>query len=114
MPDRAIRKEMIINYLIDEKHHSLTFEDLNLISGKTVGFSGSDLVFLVQEASYVRTRTMTDEQLYTLKPEQLRSISYGDFLIALETVKPSVTTKDIERHYKWNERYGNIRTLCRD
>jgi len=85
-------------YLRNRKHN-LTQRDLETISEMLEGYSGADIVNLIEEASYLaflRIRKNQDQSYITI----------DDVYHAIENVKPSVSIEELERLKKWAEDRG--------
>nr|XP_003222259.1 PREDICTED: fidgetin-like protein 1 [Anolis carolinensis] len=105
LPDASARKQ-IVSRLMSMEHCSLMDEEVDLIVKKTEGFSGADMTQLCREASLGPIRSLQAVDITTIKPEQVRSIAFEDFDNALKTVRPSVSSKDLELYETWNQTFG--------
>ncbi|XP_042332224.1 fidgetin-like protein 1 isoform X2 [Sceloporus undulatus] len=105
LPDASARKQIVAR-LMSNEHCSLTDEEIDLIVQKSEGFSGADMTQLCREASLGPIRSLQSVDITTVKPEQVRSIAFEDFNSALKTVRPSVSSKDLELYDSWNQTFG--------
>ncbi|XP_061454426.1 fidgetin-like protein 1 isoform X1 [Rhineura floridana] len=105
LPDASARKQ-IVSRLMSKERCSLTEEELELIVKKSDGFSGADVTQLCREASLGPIRSLQSADITTIAPEQVRSIVFQDFDSALKTVRPSVSSKDLELYDTWNQTFG--------
>ncbi|XP_060103765.1 fidgetin-like protein 1 [Heteronotia binoei] len=105
LPEASARRQ-IVSRLMSREHFSLTEEEVELIVKKSDGFSGSDMTQLCQEASLGPIRSLQSVDITTITPEQVRPIVFQDFDNALKTVRPSVSTKDLELYETWNQTFG--------
>nr|XP_034957276.1 fidgetin-like protein 1 [Zootoca vivipara] len=105
LPDSSARKQ-IVTRLMSKENCSLTEEEIDLIVKKSDGFSGADMTQLCREASLGPIRSLQSIDITTIAPEQVRSIVFQDFESALKTVRPSVSSKDLELYDTWNQTFG--------
>ncbi|KAF7247650.1 Fidgetin-like protein 1 [Varanus komodoensis] len=105
LPEASARKQ-IVSCLMSKEHCSLTEEEVDLIVKKSEGFSGADMTQLCREASLGPIRSLQAVDITTVTPEQVRSIEFQDFDNALKTVRPSVSSKDLELYDTWNQTFG--------
>lgn len=85
----------------------MTEEQLDILTEKTQGYSGSDLRALCAEAAMGPLREL-GEQLENISLDGVRSIEYADFVSALRLVRASVATADLEIYKVWNDQYGSF------
>lgn len=104
LPNKEARSHMIRHNLMDEKH-SLTDQDVELIADKTEGYSGSDMKHLCNEAGFFSINEVQD-QIEHLTKDDIRDITYDDFLLATDRIKPSFSTDDLAEYDDWNRKYG--------
>ncbi|XP_056148031.1 fidgetin-like protein 1 [Lampris incognitus] len=105
LPEAAARKQIVVNLMVCEKH-KLREEELESIVTGTEGFSGADMTQLCREAALGPIRSIQLSDITTITHDQLRPILYGDFEEALKTVRPSVSSKDLELFEEWNKTFG--------
>ncbi|XP_077159399.1 fidgetin-like protein 1 isoform X2 [Paroedura picta] len=105
LPEASARRQ-IVSHLMSKEHCSLTEEEVDLIVKKSDGFSGADMTQLCREASLGPIRSLQSVDITTITPEQVRPIVSQDFENALKTVRPSVSSKDLELYETWNQTFG--------
>ncbi|KAM3823087.1 fidgetin-like protein 1 isoform 1-T1 [Vipera latastei] len=108
LPEVSARKQ-IVSCLMSKEHCSLTEEEIDLIVKKSDGFSGADMTQLCREASLGPIRSLQSLDITTIRPEQVRTIAFQDFESAFKTVRPSVSSKDLELYETWNQMFGSGR-----
>lgn len=108
LPEASARKQ-IVSCLMSKEHCSLTEEEIDLIVKKSDGFSGADMTQLCREASLGPIRSLQALDITTIRPEQVRSIAFQDFESAFKTVRPSVSSTDLELYETWNQMFGSGR-----
>lgn len=69
------------------------------------GYSGSDINALAREASLGPIRSLGDK-LMSVDEKNIRPISLQDFVLASQTIRPSVSGSLIDYFQKWNSQYG--------
>lgn len=105
LPDHHARKTLLKN-LMSTQVNSLTHSDLEEIAKMTVRYSGSDLTGLAKEAALNPLRELTDEQLKAIDRGSIRGIRFSDFVLALKSIRPSLTMDTLDSFQKWNEQFG--------
>ncbi|KYO42774.1 fidgetin-like protein 1 [Alligator mississippiensis] len=105
LPEASARKQ-IVTCLMSKEHCSLSEAEIELIVKKSDGFSGADMTQLCQEASLGPIRSLQSMDIATITPEQVRPIVFLDFDSAFKTVRPSVSSKDLELYENWNQTFG--------
>ncbi|XP_050437437.1 fidgetin-like protein 1 [Adelges cooleyi] len=105
LPDLQARKDMI-KKLIRSENHVLTEDDLEKIASMSDGYSGADMKSLCQEASLGPIRSISFEMISNIQADQVRPIDIRDFLSALKSVLPSVSSEDLNHYVTWNEKFG--------
>ncbi|MBN3300785.1 FIGL1 protein, partial [Amia calva] len=105
LPETSARKQIVSNLMSKEKCQ-LVEEELERVVGSSEGFSGADMTQLCREAALGPIRSIQISDIATIRPEQVRPILYSDFQEALRTVRPSVSTKDLELYEQWNKTFG--------
>ncbi|NXJ95459.1 FIGL1 protein, partial [Corythaixoides concolor] len=105
LPEASARKQ-IVTHLMSKEHCSLTEEEIELIVRKSNGFSGADMTQLCREASLGPIRSLQSMDIATIMPDQVRPIAFLDFESAFRTVRPSVSSKDLELYETWNQTFG--------
>lgn len=105
LPEASARKQIIVS-LMSREHCNLTEQEVESIVIQADGFSGADMTQLCREAALGPIRSIQAMDIATITAEQVRPISYTDFQNALQVVKPSVSTKDLELYENWNKTFG--------
>jgi SpoVK/Ycf46/Vps4 family AAA+-type ATPase len=79
------------------------------MANETSGYSSADLVECLRETAMIPIRDLKSrDRIATLRPEQLRPISYQDIEIALATVKPSASEEHMKAMKLFAERCGTV------
>ncbi|XP_030012534.1 fidgetin-like protein 1 [Sphaeramia orbicularis] len=105
LPEGAARRQIVTNLMAQEKNQ-LMEEELERVVTATDGFSGADMTQLCREAALGPIRSIQLSDIATITADQVRPILYSDFQDALNTVRPSVSTKDLELYEEWNKTFG--------
>ncbi|NXI55161.1 FIGL1 protein, partial [Chloroceryle aenea] len=105
LPEASARKQ-IVTRLMSKEHCLLSEEEIELIVKKSNGFSGADMTQLCREASLGPIRSLQSLDIATIMPDQVRPIAFLDFESAFRTVRPSVSSKDLELYETWNQTFG--------
>ena len=105
LPEASARKQ-IVTRLMSKEHSCLSEEEIELIVKQSDGFSGADMTQLCREASLGPIRSLQSMDITTIMPEQVRPIAFVDFESAFGTVRPSVSSKDLELYETWNRTFG--------
>ncbi|XP_061817612.1 fidgetin-like protein 1 isoform X2 [Nerophis lumbriciformis] len=105
LPEGAARQQIVTNLMAREKNQ-LRAEEMESIVSATEGFSGADMTQLCREAALGPIRSIQFDDIATISADQVRPILYADFRDALMTVRPSVSSKDLELYEDWNKMFG--------
>ncbi|KAG1950598.1 fidgetin-like protein [Pimephales promelas] len=105
LPEAEARRKIVINLMSREKSQ-LTADEMEKVMQGTEGYSGADMTQLCREAALGPIRSICLSDITTITEEQVRPILYGDFQEALKTVRPSVSSKDLELYEEWNKTFG--------
>ncbi|KHJ74971.1 hypothetical protein OESDEN_25412 [Oesophagostomum dentatum] len=73
---------------------------------RTAGYSNSDLVALCKEAAMVPVRSIDKKKLATTDESKLRDLRASDFDKALEVIKPSTNTRNLQALADFARRAG--------
>eukprot|EP00301_Raphidiophrys_heterophryoidea_P001600 c10770_g2_i2.p1 GENE.c10770_g2_i2~~c10770_g2_i2.p1 ORF type:complete len:231 (+),score=59.19 c10770_g2_i2:46-738(+) len=119
--DEAVRRRMVkrlyiplpssearltlISTLVKKHKNEVTESELRDVVTHTKGYSGSDLHALCSEAAHGPLREVKD--IASVQLDALRPITYGDFVHALTTVRPSVASKELKQYVDWSAQYGS-------
>ncbi|XP_040905019.1 fidgetin-like protein 1 [Toxotes jaculatrix] len=105
LPEAAARWQIVTNLMSREKNQ-LREQELDSVVTATEGFSGADMTQLCREAALGPIRSIQLSDIATITADQVRPILYSDFQEALKTVRPSVSSKDLELYEEWNKTFG--------
>lgn len=105
LPAGAARRQIVVNLMSREKSH-LREEELESVVAGTEGYSGADMTQLCREAALGPIRCIQLSDIATITADQVRPILHNDFQDALMTVRPSVSSKDLEMYEEWNKTFG--------
>ncbi|XP_070834190.1 fidgetin-like protein 1 [Chaetodon trifascialis] len=105
LPEAAARWQIVTNLMAREKNQ-LREQELESIVTAAEGFSGADMTQLCREAALGPIRSIQLSDIATITADQVRPILYSDFQEALKTVRPSVSSKDLELYEEWNKTFG--------
>ncbi|XP_034537266.1 fidgetin-like protein 1 [Notolabrus celidotus] len=105
LPEGAARWQIVTNLMAREKNQ-LGESELESVVSATEGFSGADMTQLCKEAALGPIRSIQLSDIATITADEVRPILYGDFQEALKTVRPSVSSKDLELYEEWNKTFG--------
>lgn len=105
LPEGSARSQIVTNLMAKERNR-LSEAELQLVVSATEGFSGADMTQLCREAALGPIRSIQLSQIATISADQVRPIAYSDFQEALRTVRPSVSSKDLELYEDWNKTFG--------
>ena len=103
LPDVSARIRMIMNCLMTEKHN-LTEEQIQTLAEKTEGYSGADMRELCRESAMEAIRDL--DESFDDNDFQLRDITFDDFLVNLNKVKPTVRQEDLHQFEEWDREFG--------
>ncbi|XP_051946262.1 fidgetin-like protein 1 [Xyrauchen texanus] len=105
LPEAEARRQIVTNLMSREKSQLETDEMEKVVKG-TEGFSGADMTQLCREAALGPIRSICLSDIATITADQVRPILHSDFQEALKTVRPSVSSKDLELYEEWNKTFG--------
>ncbi|KAM6922279.1 fidgetin-like protein 1 isoform 1-T1 [Lycodopsis pacificus] len=105
LPEAAARWQIVTN-LMSQERNQLREQELESVVTATEGFSGADMTQLCREAALGPIRSIQLIDIATITADQVRAILYCDFQEALKTVRPSVSSKDLEQYEDWNKTFG--------
>ena len=72
-------------------------------------YSGADMSNLCKEAAMGPIRSLDYSQIDSIEADDVRPITFDDFNEALNQVKASVSDKDLQMYYDWNNQYGSTK-----
>ncbi|KAK1743196.1 fidgetin-like protein [Skeletonema marinoi] len=106
LPDQPGR-ECLLRTLLVKNSHSLTDKEIIKLSRDTDGYSGADLKNLCTDASMGPMRSMTVEEMMSIKANEVPPIAYKHFRQSLRGSSPSVAQSDLQVYLDWNNTYGS-------
>lgn len=112
LPELEARKQIVRNLLKSERH-DLTEQHVHQIAEMSDGYSGADMTNLCKEASMGPIRSIPFDQLEYISTDNVRKVTFQDFKDALDTVRPSVSNKDLSIYLDWDRTYGTASTQAR-
>ncbi|XP_070697206.1 fidgetin-like protein 1 [Pempheris klunzingeri] len=105
LPEATARLQIVTNLMAREKNQ-LREHELESVVTASEGFSGADMTQLCREAALGPIRSIQLSDIATITADEVRPILYCDFQEALRTVRPSVSSKDLELYEEWNKTFG--------
>ncbi|XP_057315667.1 spastin-like isoform X1 [Hydractinia symbiolongicarpus] len=108
LPSHEARIDILKKILSKHPNVSMSVNDLNTVSRKTEGYSGSDLAALSREAALVPIRKLTPDQIKSVPADKVRGMIAEDFIEAMKTIRPSVSGGYLKKFDEWNEKYGSV------
>ena len=133
LPEAKARK-LMIKLNLGDTYNDLTDEQLEILGNLTEGYSGSDIYNLTQDAIYGPLRkcqrathfknldqnhivpcSPSDHGAFRMKindipnPESLVApvVTFEDFILSLQKMKPTVSKKDLERQEQFTQEFGS-------
>ncbi len=133
LPEAKARK-LMIKLNLGDTYNDLTDEQLEILGNLTEGYSGSDIYNLTQDAIYGPLRkcqkathfknldqnhivpcSPSDHGAFRMKindipnPESLVApvVTFEDFILSLQKMKPTVSKKDLERQEQFTREFGS-------
>ncbi|KAF9439232.1 hypothetical protein BGZ76_008599 [Entomortierella beljakovae] len=104
LPEADTRRGLLTMLLSGQKFE-LSSNEMQDLTKKTEGYSGSDLTALAKDAALGPLRSL-GETLLDTPADQVRPIQYQDFIQALNTIRPSVSPQSLQAYKDWNSEYG--------
>ncbi|KAH7683150.1 Microtubule-severing ATPase protein [Dioscorea alata] len=106
----AARAWIIRNLLEKDGLFKLSEEDTVAICRLTEGYSGSDMKNLVKDASMgpLREALRQGIEITKLRKEDMRPVTLQDFENALQEVRPSVSSNELNTYEDWNRQFGSL------
>lgn len=80
--------------------------DFTGLSNYTAGYTAADIALLCREALMYPIRELDAEGALKNKDIQPRAPSINDFLTSMESIKPSVSPKELTRYDEWKDQFG--------
>lgn len=107
LPSSEARAQ-IIRKLLKSQTNGLSETDIQAISEKSKGYSGSDMDGLCREAALGPIREIPPSKINSIALESVRPITVSDFEMALTQVRASVSDRDLDMYEEWNKNYGSL------
>eukprot|EP01133_Synstelium_polycarpum_P013332 gene13332-15678_t len=101
-----IARSTLIKRLLSEEKNSLSEVEIQEVTERTDGYSGSDLKAVCTEAAFAALRSIAPGDLATVDVDSLRPICLADFHIALRKIKSSIDPKELRSYIDWNNKFG--------
>ncbi len=76
------------------------------LSNYTAGYTAADIALLCREALMHPIRELDAEGALKNKDIQPRDPNINDFLTSMESIKPSVSPKELTRYEEWKDQFG--------
>ena len=105
LPNSNGRKQMLLSHLKSIKH-TLDDQQVDDIVEKTDGYVGSDMFSLAQTAAMMPIDHLNPDEFLTMNVDEVRPVSYDDFLKALTQVPSSFDKSQLGPYIEWNRKYG--------
>ncbi|KAJ3416155.1 hypothetical protein HDV05_002800 [Chytridiales sp. JEL 0842] len=99
LPESEARLTIMLNLLKKQKH-SLSEEQVEDVVRQTEGYSGSDMDGLIREAALGPIRDIRD--IRNISADDVRPVTYEDFVEALTQVRASVSDKDLDLYLRFD------------
>ena len=133
LPEAKARK-LMVKLNLGDTYNDLTDEQFGILGDLTDGYSGSDIYNLTQDAIYGPLRkcqrathfkhlddkhivpcSPSDQGAFKMKindipnPESLVApvVTFEDFILSLQKMKPTVSKKDLERQEQFTKEFGS-------
>ncbi|XP_072379253.1 fidgetin-like protein 1 isoform X1 [Diabrotica undecimpunctata] len=106
LPNYEARLQLVQQLIMNE-NHQLTFENFEKIAALSDGYSGADIKTLCSEASLGPIRSIDMTMIEHIQANEVRSLLMEDFEKSLNRVKSSVSPDDLEQYITWNKTYGS-------
>jgi len=107
LPDTRGRAALLGHVLKDgNARTALRTEDVQEIAHATHGYSGADLTALCREAAMQPLREIGQRMLASIRAEDVRPVTIGDFAHAMVVVKPSTDKSQIAEFDSWTRKFG--------
>lgn len=105
LPDPQARR-LLLKHKLKGQAFSLPGGDLERLVQETEGYSGSDLQALCEEAAMMPIREL-GSNILTVRADQVRALSYGDFQKARTVIRPSLQKTKWADLEEWNREFGS-------
>ncbi|XP_048585654.1 spastin isoform X2 [Nematostella vectensis] len=106
LPDKETRK-VLLTKLLAKHHNPLSGAELDRLARMTEHYSGSDLTALARDAALGPIRDLNSDQLKSMAANEVRNITFQDFVNSLQIIRPSVGPETLKAYDDWNRLYGS-------
>jgi SpoVK/Ycf46/Vps4 family AAA+-type ATPase len=104
LPDLEARQAIFKIHTKGVEHApEVNFEELAMLSE---GYSGADIALICREAIMMPVRELDAAGALTDTSVQVRHVAKGDFLLAMEKIRPSVSPNELQRFDEWFAEFG--------
>lgn len=107
LPDTRTRRSLL-EKLLSKHANPLSAVELDAVAKLTEGYSGSDLTNLAKDAALGPIRDLNADQLIKVDLNNVRNISYRDFLESLKRIRRSVSPASLVQYETWNRDFGDV------
>uniref|UniRef100_A0A3B3QU23 Spastin n=1 Tax=Paramormyrops kingsleyae TaxID=1676925 RepID=A0A3B3QU23_9TELE len=106
LPTEETRFRLLKN-LLTKQGSPLNQNELTQLARMTEGYSGSDLTALAKDAALGPIRELHPEQVKNMAANEMRNITFRDFVDSLKKIKHSVSPQTLDMYKRWNKEYGD-------
>uniref|UniRef100_A0A8C5N097 Spastin n=1 Tax=Leptobrachium leishanense TaxID=445787 RepID=A0A8C5N097_9ANUR len=106
LPNEETRLLLLTNLLV-KQGNPLSEKELTRLARLTEGYSGSDITALAKDAALGPIRELRPEQVKNMSANDVRNITYSDFVNSLKKIKCSVSPSTLESYINWNRDFGD-------
>ncbi|EDO29570.1 predicted protein [Nematostella vectensis] len=106
LPDKETRK-VLLTKLLAKHHNPLSGAEIDRLARMTEHYSGSDLTALARDAALGPIRDLNSDQLKSMAANEVRNITFQDFVNSLQIIRPSVGPETLKAYDDWNRLYGS-------
>ncbi|XP_015218379.1 spastin isoform X2 [Lepisosteus oculatus] len=106
LPTEETRLKLLKN-LLGKHGNPLSQKELVQLAKMTGGYSGSDLTALAKDAALGPIRELRPEQVKNMSANEMRNITFADFVESLKKIKRSVSPQTLDLYVRWNKEYGD-------
>ncbi len=104
LPDLEARQAIFKIHTKGVEHApEVNFEELAMLSE---GYSGADIALICREAIMMPVRELDAAGALSDTSVQVRHVSKGDFTLAMEKIRPSVSPSELQRFDEWFAEFG--------
>ncbi len=104
LPDLEARQAIFKIHTKGVEHApEVNFEELAMLSE---GYSGADIALICREAIMMPVRELDAAGALTDTSVQVRHVAKGDFTLAMEKIRPSVSSGELQRFDEWFAEFG--------